>query len=304
MSRTLLLAGASALAILVAASAVGAATFSMPGTYIFKVAVTGEYSIDIVGASGGSNFTVNLPGGLGAELSGDIQLNAGDELTLHVGGHGQDVGGYQNPAGGGAGGGGGSFIRALGAAGGGGGAGSAEAGGAGMKGSAGGAGGGTGGGQSVYGNGGGGGTFASGGNGGGGAAYNGRASGGDGGNGAGSDSGFGAKFPQAGSGSTTGGSGGFAGGGGGGLTGGGGSGYSGGGGGGDGGGGGGGGSYLASFLTNTQYFGGVNSGDGSIAIDFISRLPVPEPSTWAMVLGGFAGLGWLAHMRRRKTSPT
>ena len=140
MSRTLLLAGASALAILVAASAVGAATFSMPGAYIFKVAVTGEYSIDIVGASGGSNFTVNLPGGLGAELSGDIQLNAGDELTLHVGGHGQDVGGYQNPAGGGAGGGGGSFIRALGAAGGGGGAGSAEARGAGMKGSAGGAG--------------------------------------------------------------------------------------------------------------------------------------------------------------------
>jgi hypothetical protein len=28
---------------------------------------------------------------------------------------------------------------------------------------------------------------------------------------------------------------------------------------------------------------------------------VPEPSTWAMTLGGFA---WLAHMRRRKTAPT
>jgi PEP-CTERM motif len=28
---------------------------------------------------------------------------------------------------------------------------------------------------------------------------------------------------------------------------------------------------------------------------------VPEPSTWAMTLAGFAGLGWLAS--RRKTSP-
>jgi PEP-CTERM motif len=31
--------------------------------------------------------------------------------------------------------------------------------------------------------------------------------------------------------------------------------------------------------------------------------PVPEPSTWAMTLIGFAGLGWLAHTRGRKTSP-
>jgi hypothetical protein len=30
---------------------------------------------------------------------------------------------------------------------------------------------------------------------------------------------------------------------------------------------------------------------------------LPEPSTWAMMLMGFAGLGWLAHMRKRKTSP-
>jgi hypothetical protein len=32
-------------------------------------------------------------------------------------------------------------------------------------------------------------------------------------------------------------------------------------------------------------------------------LGVPEPSTWAMMVLGFAGLGLLAHMRRRKTSP-
>jgi PEP-CTERM motif len=31
-------------------------------------------------------------------------------------------------------------------------------------------------------------------------------------------------------------------------------------------------------------------------------LNVPEPSTWAMMLAGFAGLGWLAHTRGRKTS--
>jgi PEP-CTERM motif len=30
---------------------------------------------------------------------------------------------------------------------------------------------------------------------------------------------------------------------------------------------------------------------------------VPEPSTWAMMLAGFAGLSWLAHAHRRKTSP-
>jgi hypothetical protein len=30
---------------------------------------------------------------------------------------------------------------------------------------------------------------------------------------------------------------------------------------------------------------------------------VPEPSTWAMMLAGFAGLGWLARSRGRKASP-
>ena len=46
----------------------------------------------------------------------------------------------------------------------------------------------------------------------------------------------------------------------------------------------------------------MNSGDGSISIDLLPTT-VPEPSTWAMTLAGFAGLGWLAHMRTRKTSP-
>jgi hypothetical protein len=47
--------------------------------------------------------------------------------------------------------------------------------------------------------------------------------------------------------------------------------------------------------------GGASRGDGSISIDFLPPA-VPEPSTWAMMLAGFAGLGWLAHARRRKTS--
>jgi hypothetical protein len=48
----------------------------------------------------------------------------------------------------------------------------------------------------------------------------------------------------------------------------------------------------------------VNSGNGSISINMISPVTaVPEPSTWAMMLAGFGGLGWLAHARRRKTSP-
>jgi PEP-CTERM motif-containing protein len=68
-------------------------------------------------------------------------------------------------------------------------------------------------------------------------------------------------------------------------------------------GGGGGGSYLASlFKDQVLKAGGANRGDGSISITSLTPA-VPEASTWAMMLAGFAGLGWLAHMRRRKTSP-
>ena len=102
--------------------------------------------------------------------------------------------------------------------------------------------------------------------------------------------------------------------GGGGYGGGGGSGFNGGGGGGgfsgggggeaesNGFGGGGGGSYLTSLFTNPILTAGAHSGDGSISINLLPPA-VPEPSTWAMTLAGFAGLGWLTRMRRRKTSP-
>ena len=139
MSRKLLLGGASALAILVAASAADAATFITPGEASFTASVTGEYSFEALGASGG-NFQQTL-GGLGAGVSGDLFLTAGEQLTLFVGGRGGDafVPGFGYAGGGG----GGSFIflgtgtsaaNLLAAAGGGGGAGISSGGGSGLAG--------------------------------------------------------------------------------------------------------------------------------------------------------------------------
>jgi hypothetical protein len=180
-------------------------------------------------------------GGLGAEVSGDVFLTAGEDLTLFVGGQGGSGGG---------------------AGGGGGGAGFNIGGGPGLAGKDGGTGGASGGGVGGMG------------------GTGGRAADGGGGNGIarGLIGGFGGKFPNGGAGGAG--------------SGGGGSGYS----------GGGGGSYLASLFTDTVLTtGGASRGDGSISIDLLKA--VPEPSTWAMMLAGFAGLGWLAHTRRRKTSP-
>jgi hypothetical protein len=109
--------------------------------------------------------------------------------------------------------------------------------------------------------------------------------------------------------------GGFGGGGGGGYSGGGGGGGGGGAGGGAGGGyggsgSGGGGGYSFVIDTARNAFGitGGNGnaqfGDGAngyVSINFAGS--APEPSTWAMTLTGFAGLGWLARLRRRKLTP-
>jgi hypothetical protein len=48
------------------------------------------------------------------------------------------------------------------------------------------------------------------------------------------------------------------------------------------------------------YIGGGYAGTGYVSINFVAA---PEPSTWAMTLTGFAGLGWLARLRRRKLRP-
>jgi hypothetical protein len=296
-TKAFLFAGASALAILASAAGANAETFVSTGAVqTFTASVPGEYAVELLGASGGSSTAFGSVGGLGAEVSGDVFLTAGEDLTLFVGGKGESA------ISGAGGGGGGSFVfhgtNVLAVAGGGGGVGYGN-GGPGLAGTSGGAGTGA-----LAGNGG-----MDGGGGGGGAEGGGGAgvkagSAGYGGDGLdrGDDGGLGGKFPNGGGGGLISGGGGFGGGGGGGLNGGGGgSGFSGGGGGGLNGGGGGGGSYLSSlFKDQVLTTGGASRGDGSISVDLLKA--VPEPSTWAMMLMGFAGLGWLAHARRRKTS--
>src|ERR1700677_2691055 len=162
-TKAFLLAGASALAILACAAEANAETFTMPGMFSFTATVSGEYAVELLGASGGNSDAA--VGGLGAEVSGDVFLTAGEDLTLFVGGQG---GGSGVVAGGG---GGGSFVfrgtDVLGGGGGGDGDG-ASSGGAGLAGTSGGTNGrGGAGGLGGTGGGGGGGTYGS--NGGGGA---------------------------------------------------------------------------------------------------------------------------------------
>jgi hypothetical protein len=57
IGKKLLLGGASALAILVAAGAADAAIFSMPGKATFTASVGGEYSLEVLGAAGGILLT-------------------------------------------------------------------------------------------------------------------------------------------------------------------------------------------------------------------------------------------------------
>lgn len=83
-----------------------------PGSTTFTAPSTGTYDIVAFGAQGGNS------GGLGAEISGDFVLTAGETLTVAVGGSGGDgtvvpiisgghaIGSYS----GGSGGGGGSFV--------------------------------------------------------------------------------------------------------------------------------------------------------------------------------------------------
>jgi hypothetical protein len=300
--RMMLLAGVSAVAMLASAPDASAETFTFTGgVQNFTAPVSGDYSLVAFSGSGGNGL--NGGGGMGSRVIGDIFLTAGEDLTLFVGGQGQN-----SPANAG-GGGGGTFVflgTTLLAVAGGGGGGATQDGGGGLSGTSGGAGGGLGGVGGANGSGGGGGVDLDGGNGGGGAGAGANSgSAGYGGDGLGVNSGSGGKFPNGGAGFSGGGfgDGGFGGGGGGAFGGGGGGGFSGGGGGGfaDGvAGGGGGGSYLSSLFTNQYLTPGFGDGNGLIDINFFRA--VPEPSTWGMTLAGFAGLGWLAHLRRRKTS--
>jgi hypothetical protein len=273
-----LLAVASMLAMAVAAGQARAVVFNFTGSEVdYTIPVTGRYDIVTFGAQGGAS-SLGASGGLGAEAGGVLSLIGGTTLAIFVGGEGQSgaLGFFVS-----GGGGGGSFVfesgSLLAAAGGGGGAGltSTVQGGPGLAGTSGGKG------QDVHG-----GAGGANGNGG----QSGIAAIGVGGGGGGVLSagipnfGPGAAAPGDATPPGTGGDGGGAG-------------LVGGDGGFGGGGGGGGGSFLLSSFANPALISGVNSGNG-----FVSIAIVPEPSTWAMTLAGFAGLGWLAGARRRKTS--
>ena len=285
--------GASALALTALAASASADTVpftdTTPGPATFTVPETGVYNLLAFGAQGGGGNTGI--GGLGAEVGGDFNLTAGEILSIVVGG----LGGPGIFTGGG---GGGTFVltgptTALLIAGGGGG-GQAFAGGPGMAspdggdgvdGSAGGLNGS--GGAAILGTGGGGGGLNS----------PGDSAGGGGGAAAGGAGGAGAV------GLFEGGDGGVGGGGGGGGVGGGGGGggggFSGGGGGSFGGGGGG---SLNDAIANLVGMDGVRSGNGELDITLVSLgPPMPELSTWAMLLIGFAGLGFAAYRGRRRT---
>ena len=289
---------ASALALMALAAPAAADTvpFVALGSKTFAAPETGVYDILAIGAQGGDS---NGFGGLGAEVGGDFRLTAGEVLSIVVGLDGNGPQGFPSFTGDG---GGGTLVltstgTALLIAGGGGGASDEWDGGPGLiSGNGGNAYGGPGGNGGVDGSGGGAGVAPDAAGGGGGL----NSAGGGGLGGFSGDGVSGAGGAQGGGGGGGGGNlfGSFGGGGGG---------FSGGGGGGDGGivdgvdaGGGGGGSLNTAFA-NLIGFDGVQSGNGEVEIDFVGPA-IPEPSTWAMLLLGFAGLGALAY-RRNEAAP-
>ena len=81
-----LLAGTSALALLVGAAGAHATTFNFTGAVVdFTVPTTGTYDITAAGAQGGGTGGARL-GGLGALAGGDVVLAAGTMLDIAVGG--------------------------------------------------------------------------------------------------------------------------------------------------------------------------------------------------------------------------
>jgi hypothetical protein len=59
---------------------------------------------------------------------------------------------------------------------------------------------------------------------------------------------------------------------------------------------------LAGSSASIASFTGFTNGTGSFSGTLTISSAVPEPSTWAMIILGFAGLGFMAH--RRKSKPT
>jgi hypothetical protein len=60
---------------------------------------------------------------------------------------------------------------------------------------------------------------------------------------------------------------------------------------------------FGSVGTNTVQFsfydsGSTERGQGNIGLDTVSVTAVPEPSTWAMIILGFAGVGFMSYRRK------
>jgi hypothetical protein len=321
MIKTILLAGASALAVGATSANATATVFSTAGDYTWTAPSKGVYEVDVWGAQGGAasniapGYVVTETGGAGAGVFADITLHKGQALYLFVGQQGQDAQANGFSVGGGGGGASAALLNQFTpfagglVAGGGGGAGGYGGGQAGQA-------------PAPLGPGGAGqGSF-----------FNGQAGiagfpggygsesapgGGLGTAGAGiySGKGFyyggagGSLYANIGNGLQTGGRGGsgFAGGGASYVGGGGGGGISGGGGGGlnsgggysyiQGAGGGGGGSYV--FYRNGGSLAGGEYGDGLVSINQLTST-VPEPGDWMLLLTGVAGVGYLLRRERAR----
>ena len=67
----------------------GTITIGYTGTIVsYTVQTTGLYDIDAIGASGRGFGGYVQPGGLGADVNGDVMLTAGETLLVAVGGSG------------------------------------------------------------------------------------------------------------------------------------------------------------------------------------------------------------------------
>jgi hypothetical protein len=57
---------------------------------------------------------------------------------------------------------------------------------------------------------------------------------------------------------------------------------------------------LLTVGSNTLSFKGAGLGDNTAFVDDVNVAAVPEPATWAMLLLGFAGLGFVGYRRKNK----
>jgi PEP-CTERM motif len=273
LQKRIWLAGASLLAIVLGSGDANAFVFGTVGAE-YTVPSTGYYDFTVAGAQGGASSGGGA-GGNGAAVGGELFFDAGDTLNIVVGGPGGQ--GFGGNGGYGGGGGGGSFVfggSLLFAAAGG--AGAFWDAGPGSTGSPG---------------------IGHGGHPAGPASYGG--AGGIGVNFRDPDAtpAQAGSFPYGGAGARgnygAGPSGGYGGGGGGGY---------------DGGGGGGGaagvrgygGGYSYVISTARDPFGITGGGDGYVSINFVAA---PEPSTWALMLLGFSGLGFMGWRSQRSRAP-